>query len=195
MHIALTGKFRSGKDTVADYLVQRYGYKKFAFGDRLKEDFHKRFPEVPREPKPRAGYQMFCQMMRRMICEDIWVIRCFWDVLSHLAEENPAPVVVSDLRQPNEYARCLEERFVVVRVNCPDEIRIERARAAGDEFGEEDLSHETEQHVDSFEADFELDNSRDFDHLYRQIDEMMHRLRMREGQAFGNDCATGACEP
>lgn len=36
MIFGIAGKLESGKDTVADYLVNNYGYKKMAFADNLK---------------------------------------------------------------------------------------------------------------------------------------------------------------
>lgn len=54
-NIALTGKLRAGKDTVAEYLMERYGYARYAFGDGVKDDFHRENPAVPRHPKPRAA--------------------------------------------------------------------------------------------------------------------------------------------
>lgn len=196
MNIALTGKFRAGKDAVAKYLVEKYGYTRFAFGDELKKDFHRRYPEIPKDPKPRVGYQMHGQMMRRLLGEDIWVMKCFWRILDHLADDNPSysDVVISDLRQPNEYERCREEGFFIVRVSCPDELRIERALAAGDEFKEEDLQHETELHIDTFDVDFEINNSGTLDELHQQIDRMMKALVSGEFGAFGNDCPTGRCD-
>lgn len=195
MNIALTGRFRSGKDTVGKYLVERFGYTQFAFGDDLRNDFHRRYPEIPRDPKPRPGYQLHGQLMRRLVDEDIWVNRCFLRISSYLSDIPVSrPVVITDLRQPNEYDRCRREGFIIVRANCPDEIRIERARNAGDQFSEEDLRHETELHIDSYQVDFELDNSRDLDHLYGQIERMMMVLSTNESQVFGSDCPNGRCE-
>lgn len=202
MNIALTGKFRAGKDAVAKYLVEKYGYTRFAFGDELKKDFHRRYPEIPKDPKPRVGCQMHGQMMRRLLGENIWVDKCFLSIsltnnerMSNFGgASNALPVVISDLRQPNEYERCREEGFFIVRVSCPDELRIERALAAGDEFKEEDLQHETELHIDTFDVDFEIDNSGTLDELHTQIDRMMKALVSGEFGAFGNDCPNGACE-
>jgi hypothetical protein len=41
--IALSGWKRSGKDTVADYLVKTHGFKRLAFADPLKESVAKEF--------------------------------------------------------------------------------------------------------------------------------------------------------
>lgn len=43
MVVGLTGLPRSGKDTVADYLVQEYGFTKFAFADAVYEEVAEAF--------------------------------------------------------------------------------------------------------------------------------------------------------
>lgn len=78
-NIALTGKFRSGKDEVAKYLCARYGYTQFAFGDELKRYYHELFGHT--DAKPREGYQWFGQTMRARD-PDIWVRKCF-DYIEH----------------------------------------------------------------------------------------------------------------
>src|SRR5690625_5115450 len=78
MKIGLTGKMRAGKDTVADYLVENYGFKKFAFGDALKRYVHEIF-DVNQNEKPRDIYQRFGQYCRA-IDEDVWVRKCFEDI-------------------------------------------------------------------------------------------------------------------
>lgn len=172
-NIALTGKFRSGKDEVARYLCDKYGYKRFAFGDALKRHYHELFG--PTTGKDREGYQWFGQTMRERD-PNIWVRKCFAAIDEMRSEWFRTRAVITDLRQPNEYDRCRSEGFVIVRINCPDEIRIGRARAAGDDFTTEDLHHETEQYVDTFGVDFEIDNSGTLDELYAQVDEIMAKL-------------------
>ncbi|WP_028776285.1 hypothetical protein [Shimazuella kribbensis] len=38
--IALMGKMRSGKDTIAEYVYKYYGFTCYAFGDALKKYVH-----------------------------------------------------------------------------------------------------------------------------------------------------------
>jgi len=170
--IALTGKLRSGKSAAARYLDEEYGYAEFAFGDALKGGFHRRYPEIPREPKPRVGYQMHGQLMRRLIGKDVWIDKCFDDISAYLSNF-AGPVIISDLRQPNEFDRCKREGYVIIRINCADDVRRERARAVGDAFTDSDLNHETERHIDGFSVDYEIDGSGGLDELHRQIDEIM----------------------
>ena len=37
MIIGFAGKKRSGKDTIAEYIIKKYNYKRYAFGDPVKE--------------------------------------------------------------------------------------------------------------------------------------------------------------
>ncbi len=103
--IALTGKFRSGKDTVADHLRTHYGYYPLAFGAKLKsvtEDLfnYVEFADFGRN-KPRALLQAVGQALRS-VDENVWV-----NVVDRnmrvLEGANIEGICVTDLRQPNEY--------------------------------------------------------------------------------------------
>ena len=37
MIIGITGKKRSGKDTISDFLVEKYGFVKYGFADPIKD--------------------------------------------------------------------------------------------------------------------------------------------------------------
>lgn len=47
MLIGLTGKKRRGKDTVANYIVEKYGFKKHGFADKVKEYLYAQNPIIP----------------------------------------------------------------------------------------------------------------------------------------------------
>ena len=187
--IALTGKMRSGKDTVGRYAVEKYGMVRFAFGDGLKRNFHKEYPHIPKDPKPVRGYQLYGQLMRYVKDENIWVDECFKsinytkkvadDYRKYFNEETTTPFmpVITDLRQPNEYERCVAEGFTIIRVHCPNKIRLERIQTTGDNVSMEDLDFETEKHVDGFKVDYEIDNSVSLQDLYAQFAEIMEELR------------------
>lgn len=192
-NVAITGKLRSGKNAVADYLTEKYGYTQFAFGDELKRYAHELF-NVDASAKPRELYQWFGQTMRSRD-PDIWVRKCF-DYIEHrrgvMDAYFDAPwnahartqlrAVITDLRQPNEYERCLSEGYVIIRVSAPDDVRLARARDAGDNFDESTLNHETESHTDGFDVDYEIINDRSLAELYAQIDEVMTSLRLENPQ-------------
>ncbi|MDR9852919.1 adenylate kinase [Paenibacillus sp. VCA1] len=175
-NIGLIGKLRAGKDEVARYLAEIYDYTRFAFGDALKDDFHRRYPEIPREPKPRAGYKFHGQFMREHLYEDIWIRRCLAEVKRQYYGSLDFRAVITDVRQLNEAQALKSAGYTLVRVTAPDTVRIDRAIKSGDKFDYGDLMHGTETALDGFPADFTVDNGGTLDRLYAQIDEIMAYL-------------------
>ncbi|WP_251642204.1 hypothetical protein [Paenibacillus illinoisensis] len=183
------GKLRAGKDEVARYLTSKYGYTSFAFGAELKRDFHRRYREIPRDPKPRVGYQMHGQLMREYYGEDVWINACL-DEIAHIRDNvgvgklmryydelsEPFRAVITDTRQLNEAERLKAEGYVLIRVEAPEALRIQRAVSSGDRFNLRDLTHGTETALDDYAADFTVTNDADLAHLYRQIDEVIRQL-------------------
>jgi dephospho-CoA kinase len=178
--IALTGKMRSGKDTVANHLYIRHGFDRVAFGTALKKNAHEVFPWVSEFSKPRALYQQFGQLMRD-IDPDVWIkhaeraVKGAIDFRVNTGAERVG-VVITDLRQPNEYEWARANGFTIIRVTAPDEVRIGRAIAAGDDFCENDLEHETEKAIDGFAVDYEIVNDGSVDDLKRKIDDIMEAI-------------------
>lgn len=179
--IAITGKARSGKTELSHYAWMLYGFKEFDFSAVLKDEFHRLFPHIPRDPKPRAYYQKFGQWLRE-IDPDIWVKMtmvkvheyCFEDALNKA--NHKSKVLVNGVRQPNEYQRLREEGFVIIGVNASDDLRIDRAHNEGDVFTEADLEHETESHIDTFEVDYEINNVGALADMYGQFDVIMRDI-------------------
>ncbi|MGD6876958.1 AAA family ATPase [Bacillus infantis] len=172
MKIALLGKMRSGKDTVAEYGINTYGLYKFAFGDELKRYYHELFGYS--EGKPREGYQWFGQITRQRE-PDIWVRKCFESIENSGLKD----IIITDLRQPNEFERCKKEGFIMVKVHCDDQLRIQRILEKNDKFDKKDLHHETEMHIDTFEPDYIIENNGSLEHLYRQLDEIVKGETMK----------------
>jgi len=186
LKIALTGKIRSGKSTIEKHLVDKYEMNAFAFGDKLKKEFHEENPDVPRVPKPVSGYQTFGQGKRESEYEDIWVDKCFAEIerirtaainYNTVGSENPFSPVVTDLRQPNEYKRLLEEGYIIIRVTAPLEVRKERAAAEGDNISDKNYSFDTENHVDTFDVDYEIVNDGTVQELLWEVDMVMTAIK------------------
>lgn len=189
--LALTGKARSGKDAIAEYLVANYRFKRFAFGDGIREVCRQLYPEqFEGRAKPRALLQGVGQSLRAFD-EDVWVKRTLYEINSaeNAVEEfkrcvtihkplkwRELSVVISDLRQPNEYDALIRKGFIIIRVTAPEDLRIQRMIAVGDAFNPDDLTHDTESYVDSFEVDYEITNAGTLSELHAQVDEFMAEL-------------------
>lgn len=217
--IALTGKMRSGKDTVyeifKDEIVSFAWANRFdpyihkvAFGDALKKYAHMVFSDNTSDRKDRKLYQDFGQKMRE-IDPDVWVKAVNREVemrrrfglrisyhssvaygktpeeLEKLPNEGMYAPIITDLRQPNEYKYCKENGFYVIRVNASEDIRKHRMKQAGDKVSSVDLNHETESHIDTFEADYEILNDSNTPisrcTLELQVEEIIMDILKKEG--------------
>lgn len=188
--IALTGKLRAGKSAVASYLSADHGFEEVAFGNAMKYYADKIFaysdvpaykPEVITKygvawskRNPRRLYQDFGQKLRELD-PNIWISHAEAVVQICEDKKSTAGIVISDLRQPNEYEWCKRNGFVIVRVSAPLEERVRRAEIAGDAFELAQLEHETESYVDSFEVDFEIENVGDIHDLWAKVDEIIEK--------------------
>lgn len=189
MIIGLSGFAGSGKDTAAQYLVEDYGYKRIAFADPVREvaeaidpyvgwavidyghnDRHThvyRYTEAVEEygyqeakeefPETRRLLQRIgTEAGRDILGEDIWVKTAF----NKFSEGED--ICFSDLRFPNEEQAVRDAGGVVVW--------IER----------EELNHshrsETEMVGIRDRADFTIDNTKDLDHLYQQLNSLVEQL-------------------
>ena len=190
-NVGLVGKLRSGKNVIADYLAEKYGYTQFAFGDELKRYAHELFGEPTPGTKPRELYQWFGQTMRERD-PDVWVRKCLeaveraqteYDSVLYYVYETPRLAVISDVRQLNEAEALSARGYVLIRVEAPEALRIHRAIESGDTFNLRDLTHGTETALDTYVTDFTVQNDAGLPELYAQIDEVMRYLAVGVGRA------------
>lgn len=113
MIIGLAGYARAGKDSVAEILVRRFGFRRIAFADPIRELLYKLNPQVgslelrefvdqygwevaKSQPKVRELLQNLGVAARELFNEDVWVEQAFKNVDPN---EN---IVISDVRFINE---------------------------------------------------------------------------------------------
>lgn len=165
MLILVSGKAGSGKDTVGDYLVSKYGFRKYAFADRLKEiAFLLGWNGV----KDERGRRLLQELgtVGRNYDSDIW-IRFVFDKIS---KERSERVVITDCRYVNEFvetagfARDSGYEFLPLHVVCPG------AGLAGPS-GE----HESERECENMPAVM-VRNDGTVEELYAKIDFLMERI-------------------
>jgi dephospho-CoA kinase len=117
MIIGLTGYAQSGKDTVANILVEKYGYERLAFADPIRDILYDLNPMVDSiagrpvllqelvdklgwdkaklDPRVRQYLQNLGVGARNHLGEDVWVI----NALRKMSQEN---IVITDVRFENE---------------------------------------------------------------------------------------------
>ena len=121
MIIGLSGYAQSGKDTVANILVEQYGYKRIAFADPIRDLLYEMDPPVPvgaGSEKHTVGLQNYVDVYGWDVAKQNPIVRSmlqnlgvgarkvfgdkFWiyEALSDVAPQDK--VVVSDVRFVNE---------------------------------------------------------------------------------------------
>ncbi|PFB17040.1 hypothetical protein CN399_08775 [Bacillus cereus] len=178
MKIALVGKMRSGKDTVAKFFIDNEDANQIAFGDEIKKIARRYFPEIVAKGKPRKLYQVLGQEMRK-IDPDVWV-KALDRTLTNLMGYGETSFVISDVRQLNEYHYLKEMGFTVIKVEADDELRKERIYQSGDLFEPEHFYHETETTVDDIPCDYLVTNNTTLADLYDQIIYIHNELKEGE---------------
>jgi len=169
--IGVCGKKYSGKDTMADYLVSRYGFQKRSFAGPLKDAcrhlFH--FSEAqchdPRQKdvvdprwniSPRQAFQMVgTDWVRRQFHRNFWVERMRFELMGFGPKDR---VVLCDVRFENEKDLVLELGGSMWGIQRPS------LRHRKDE-------HESEMSMDSFFASLPLlENNGSVQEFYSKID-------------------------
>lgn len=148
-HVAILGKAGAGKTTGAEYLARNYGYAILSFATLLKDVSAQIWGEDAR--KDREKLQRLGVAVRE-IDEDAWVNAALRSIRSDL------PVVVDDCRFPNEYWALRERGFVFVRVEAPEETRIDRLQRNGKLQDISQLNHVSETSLDDVFADHRIVN-------------------------------------
>ena len=149
MKFAISGKSRSGKDTIADYLT-KYGFTKYSFAKPLKEMAISCFGCTSDEvynTKPSNVRNCLISLGKAGRDYDLnfWVNKC----LSKIEKDELA--VISDLRYLNEAEILKKNGFILIRVNRDVEDRRQYGIS-----NTEDLSETELDNYDKF--DYIIDN-------------------------------------
>lgn len=184
MIIGLTGLKRSGKDTMANHLVENYGYTKYAFADPIRDicrvvfDWNDRhffgdLKEVidpfwgisPRWAMQWIGTEAFqyylsadAPAFASKIGRNIWVMKFInWYFNNHYTN-----VVISDMRFFHELEGLQNTFFDKLKT-----VRIVNSNCIPND------THASEVDIPKLPVDIEIENSNTFDSLYASIDEFM----------------------
>lgn len=171
----INGRSLAGKDTIADYLVEGYGFKKVSFAEPIYEIARKYFGM---KEKDRKLLQDIGEKFRE-IDPDIWIKLLIKRLNKH------ERYVISDVRQANEYIKCKKQGFIPIRVQSNLDLRIERCKKR-DGVENPDISlweNKGETGADSFDY-YEIDNNSTLENLYKQVDEFCKKHDIKKPTNF-----------
>lgn len=184
MNVGIIGRARTGKDTAGKWFVDERGYRRLAFADALKDAALKVDPIV--EVDNTGDYYRLAENVtefgweaakeddevRRILQElgsamravdpDIWIR----PVLAKAIEANDAgvPVVVTDVRYPNEVEALKRSGFRLLHINRP---------------GVPQLNHESER-LGPEAAHYLVQNDGDLAHLGEQLERIWDEVHALE---------------
>jgi hypothetical protein len=184
MIIGLSGYARSGKDTVANYLVSNYGFKKISFADPMREALYRLDPRIEiadmqgvslaqavdglgwenlkvDSPDVRGLLQrMGTEVGRNMFGENIWVDLALKEAAKY------DKVVFADVRFKNEADAVLEANGALWRVS----------RTGFEAVN----SHISEHDLDDYHFTSHINNESSLEALHSTIDFAMHLVQELE---------------
>lgn len=172
--VGITGPIGSGKDTVSEYLEDRYGFRELSFGDMVRgiarekdlEPNRENLQEIQRGYRDRYGDEYF----GRRIAEK-------------MEKSEGGKFVLSGVRRPEDFEPLKKkhgEDFYLLLVDAKPKIRFRRLRKRGrpgdpDTF--EEFRKQDEEEKERFdmektfrEADYEIYNNGTLEDLKKKID-------------------------
>lgn len=204
MIIGISGFIGSGKDTIADYLVNVRHFRRMSFAATLKDSVSSVFgwdrellegrtqhsrdwreqrdewwsQRLGREITPRLMLQIWgTEVCRQGFHNDIWIAS-----LENKLRQTTDDVVISDCRFPNEIRAIKKAGGVTLRVTRgPEPVWYDLAVAAnrGDAAANQQLKqyqiHASETAWVGTQFDVVIDNTGSFDHTFQQVEHLLAR--------------------
>jgi dephospho-CoA kinase len=177
--LGLTGKIGSGKDTVAKYLIEKYGGQSFSYSDALKEVL-----VMYDLPITRENQQKLSTLLRQNFSEDVLA-----NAMEKKVNDAQGPIVaITNVRREADVADIRKlPNFFLIYVEASQQIRfqryIKRNQSTGDtemtmeEFLAKDNA-ESESQIDGLKtkANFVITNNGTLDELNAQIEDVWNKI-------------------
>lgn len=177
--IALTGKLRSGKDTVAQAFIED-GFSGYKLSMGITEIIQSYFSkDLESGLKLRKHYTTIGQGLRALD-DKVWLHRTWKEIQRNETLFDVKDVIITDLRQKNEEEFLRHRGFIIVKVEAEDQLRIDRSFESDNDFDITQMYHETELSVDSINADYIIENNGSLEDLKRSCQSLIQTIKEKE---------------
>lgn len=181
MLIGVLGRKGSGKDTISDYIVNKYRYEKMVLAEPLKnackilfnfsdeqlygdqkETIDPSWGTSPRKVFQYLGTDIFRNDIHKIIPDigdNFWVNLLRIKYLQKLKENKNIKIIMSDIRFQNEVDMVRQLGGIVIKLTRPS---INNSDA-----------HESEKNIDNINGNFNIINDGTLEELYKKVDEII----------------------
>ena len=175
MIIGITGLARAGKDTVADYIADRYNFKVFTMSDTLKGECMKRNLEITKDNLSHVG-----DAMRKEFGNDIVAVKTIEKA------KNFPKSIITGVRSPEETDLFKREssHFILLSIAAEDDKRFERRsekdpKTETEFFARDERDMENKGLGDVLEmSDRDIENNGTFDELHEKVDKFIENIKI-----------------
>lgn len=178
--LGLVGPIACGKEITKKYLINKYGAKDCKFSSSLRDVLNR-----IGIPTSRENMQRLSTILRENFGEDL-----LSKIIATDSKNLDSSVVVIDgVRRPTDIKDLSElPNFFLVKIDADPKIRYERMKARNENPGDENKSYDDfikdhESEADSLvpiimkEAAYGIENNGSIDDLYKQIDEIIEKIK------------------
>ena len=169
IRIAFAEQMRSGKDTSADYIKEKHliKAKTFSFAEPLYDLLYLVQSNLNLPQEKNREFLQYIGSWGRAQNSNIWIDKLMSKILWTPPDIN---IIITDARYLNELQRLKQEKFIIIKLEADEKIRIER--------GASNLGHISELEFDLFtEYDYIVKNNLSFEQLYNELDEIMKNVQ------------------
>lgn len=181
--IGLLGNKGSGKDTAGTYLVEKYGYKRYAFADPIKEisrhlfnlndeqlygdkkeDIDERWNLKPRTIFQRIGtefgqytiFNIFPELKEKFNTRQLWIYHFNLWLKDEIKKNKNINIVITDVRFGHEIEEIKKHGGEIIKISNPKLKKFDK--------------HISEIEIITLKYDDKILNSKDLSYLYKQLD-------------------------
>ncbi len=183
--IGVAGTVSCGKDTVADYFVEKYGFKKIVLGDFLRQEAIRRGHKVNRDYLRKLQY-----ILKKEYGRD-YLMKKVVEIINKKDHIRMLNIVIVGLRAPEETRLAKEKlKAKIIFVDADPFIRYKRAksrRRKGFAKTYEQFLHEEALENAAFDfhktikmANFKIDNSGTIKKTYQDTEKIAKKLKLKK---------------
>lgn len=120
--VGLAGSHASGKDTVAHYLVEKYGFYHVSTGDVFREEAMKKYGSIERPVLYKTANEIRKKQGHGAVS------RLALDRYEKIKSEHPAGLIVSGFRAAAEAKVIKDAGGIIIYIDAPEAVRYERLK-------------------------------------------------------------------